>query len=117
MKISRRDLGLGVAAAAVLGGAAVGYRRLFGPWYAPTPYDDLLHQIVDREPAAKLGHSVVHSMPHFDVARLADELRQPGYALGKRAKTDAAAGRVVEAGGWLVPETVALYSALASAFS
>ena len=50
MKISRRDLGLGAAAAAVLGGAAVGYRRLFGPWYAPTPYDDLLHQI-----AAALG--------------------------------------------------------------
>jgi len=57
---------------------------------------------------------VTKSMPHLDVAALAAKLRQPGFALQKRARGDAAAGRVVEAGGWIVLESVALYSALAA---
>jgi hypothetical protein len=116
MRISRRGLGLGAAALAVLGAGAFGYRHIFGPWYAPTPYDDLLHQIVDREPASLLGKAAIKTMPRFDVAALAARLRQPGFALSRRARGDAAAGRVVEAGGWLVPESVALYSALAAQF-
>jgi hypothetical protein len=112
MKISRRGFGVGAAAVAALG-AAFGYRHIFGRWYAPTPYDDLLHQIVDREPAARLGQRVARA----DVPALAGKLRQPGFALSRRARGDAAAGRVREVGGWMVPETVALYAALAAAFS
>jgi hypothetical protein len=116
MKITRRNLGLGAVSLVALGVAALGYRRFSGPWYAPTPYDDLLHQIVDREPAKKLGQVAVKTMPRFDLASLAEKLRQPGFTLERRARGDAAAGRVVEAGGWIVPETVALYAALAAQF-
>ena len=117
MKISRRELGIGAAAIALLGAASFGYRQLFGRWYAPTPYDDLLHQIIDRKPAARLGTEAVQTMPDFDVPKLAARLRQPGYDLSRRAKSDAAANRVTEVGGWIVPESVALYSALAAQFA
>jgi hypothetical protein len=116
MRISRRKFGLGAAALAALAAGAFGYRHIFGPWYAPTPYDDLLHQIVDREPAALLGKTVVKTMPGLDVATLAARLRAPGFALSRRARDDAANGRLAEADGWIVPESVALYSALAAQF-
>jgi hypothetical protein len=115
MSMSRRDLGIGVGALVLIGGAGLGYRHFFGRWYAPTPYDDLLQQIVDRRPAARLGAEAVRAMPGFDTAKLAARLRQPGFTLS-RAREDAAAGRVTEVSGWMVPETVALYSALASQF-
>ena len=117
MRISRRDFGLGLGGLIAAGAAALGYRRIFGPWYAPTPYDDLLHQIVDRKAAALLGKSVIKTLPNSDADALAAKLRQPGFALQNRARADAAAGRVIEAGGWIVPETVALYSALAASFA
>jgi hypothetical protein len=114
--MTRRQLGLGAASLAALSAAAIGYRRFGGPWYAPTPYDDLLHQIVDRRPAATLGQTVVRTMPRFNTAALAARLRQSSLTLAQRARTDAGAGRVTEAGGWVVPESVALYSALAAQY-
>jgi hypothetical protein len=116
MKFSRRDLGLGAGALALLGTGALGYRQFLGPWYTPTPYDDLLHQIVDRRPAAKLGAVAAKAMPGFDVAKLAAKLRQPGFGLSRRTRDDMAAGRVVEVAGWIVPQSVADYSALAAQF-
>jgi hypothetical protein len=116
VKITRRQLGLGAASLVALGAAAIGYRRFAGPSYAPTPYDDLLHQIVDRRPAATLGQTVVRTMPRFNTAALATQLRQTRLTLAQRARTDAKAGRVTEAGGWVVPESVALYSALAAQY-
>jgi hypothetical protein len=117
MRISRRGFGLGLGGLIAAGAAALGYRRFSGPWYAPTPYDDLLQQIVDRKPAALLGKSVIKTLPNSNAGALAAKLRQPGFALQNRARADAAAGRVIEAGGWIVPETVALYSALAASFA
>jgi hypothetical protein len=116
MTVSRRVVGLGAAALAIVGAGTIGVRRVFGPWYEPTPYDDLLHQIVDREQASLLGKTAAASMPRLDVAALAAKLRQPGFRLKDRARGDAAESRVVEAAGWLVPESVALYSALAAQF-
>jgi hypothetical protein len=115
MKLSRRSVGIGVGALS-LGVAVLGYRYIFGHRYAPTPYDDLLRQITDREPAALLGKATAKNLPHPDAAALAAKLRQPGFALAERARGDAGAGRVVEAGGWILPESVALYSALAAQF-
>jgi hypothetical protein len=112
MTLSRREFGIGAVALAALGGVTLGYRHIFGRGYAPTPYDDLLHQIVDREPATVLGKA----LPKPDVAALAARLRQPGFALERRARADAAAGRVVEAHGWIVPESVAAYAQLAAQF-
>jgi hypothetical protein len=117
MSLTRRDVGIGAAAMVLLGAASLGYRHFFGRWYAPTPYDDLLHQIVDRKPAARLGAEAVKKMPGFNVASLASRLRQPGYDLSRRARSDAAANRLTEVSGWIVPESVALYSALASQFT
>ena len=114
MKSSRRDLGLGAAALAVLGGAALGYRRLFGRWYAPTPYDDLLHQIVDRGPAAQLGAMAAKPCRVSMSPSWRPGCASPASACSRRARSDAAAGRVMEVGGWIVPESVALYSALAA---
>lgn len=118
MTVSRRAFAMGAAALALLGGGfALNYRRIMGPWYAPTPYDDLLQQIVDRRPAATLGHAVARTMPRTNAASLAARLRQPGFALDQRARGDAAAGRVMEVSGWVVPESVALYAALAAQFN
>jgi hypothetical protein len=114
MKVSRRGFAFGASVLALLGAGAFIYRHA-GRWYAPTPYDDLLHQITDRQPAAALGK--LTGMTDTGPDRLAARLRQPGFKLAERARADAAAGRVVEADGWLVPETVALYAALASHFS
>lgn len=115
MRLSRRGFGLGLGGLIAAGAAAFGYRRVFGP--APTPYDDLLNQIVDRKPAAALGKTVIKTLPNSDAGTLAARLRQPGFGLRDRARADAAAGRVMEAGGWIVPETVALYAALAARFA
>ena len=118
MTVSRRGFAFGAAALALLGGGfALNYRRIVRPWYAPTPYDDLLRQIVDRRPAATLGQTVARTLPHLDAAALAARLRRPGFALAERARGDAAAGRVVEVRGWVVPESVALYAALAAQFT
>lgn len=118
MTVSRRGVAFGAAALALLGGGfALNYRRILGPWYPPTPYDDLLGQIVDRRPAAILGQTAARTLPHSDAATLAARLRQPGFALAERARGDAGTGRVVEVSGWVVPESVALYAALAAQFA
>jgi hypothetical protein len=110
----RRD----VAAAVVAAGAAMTaglyrFTDLFVKHYAPTPYDDLLMRLTDREQAAKLGAQLTGS---FDVtaqsARLRDIFRKQDLAAA--ANADIAAGRLVEVEGWVLPETVALLSALAS---
>ena len=113
MKISRRNLGLGTAALVLLGVGAEGYRRYFGPWYAPTPYDDLLNQIADREPARVFGGAALKAMPGSNAASLARVLR--GQAtLAKAAASDPAQDRVTEVSGWVVPQSVAHYAALAA---
>ena len=69
---------------------------------------------MDREPASRLGAAVVRTMPGFSLDRLAARLRQPGQDLKTRARLDAGQNQVLEVGGWLVPQSVALYSALAA---
>ena len=110
----RRSL---IASAAAAGAAvAAGLFRftdLFVKHYPPTPYDDVLAMLADREQAARLGASVP-GMP--DVRSLAEKLRamlKPG-GLGAAAKADAAADRVIEVDGWVVPQSVALLAALAA---
>jgi len=110
----RRD----VAAAVVAAGAAMTaglyrFTDMFVKHYAPTPYDDLLARLTDREQAAKLGAQLMGS---FDIAaqsaRLRDTFRRQDLAAA--ATADIAAGHLVEVGGWVLPETVALLSALAA---
>ncbi len=108
-KILRRDFVMGLGGAVAVGLAAWSY---FGPTgYPKTPFDDLLNQIIDRAPAITLGKA----MPKASSTTLSEKLRQPGFALRKRSREDAAAGRVTEIKGWVVPETLALYAQLAAA--
>ncbi len=110
----RRTLiaGLGAAAAAVAAGL-YRFTDLFVKHYAPTPWDDVLARLEDREEAAKLG-AAMHDAP--DAAALAARLRP---VLGKQslaaaALADIGAGRMTEADGWVLPESIALLSALAA---
>ena len=107
-------LGAAVAVVAAAGGAAAWRFHLFGRHYPPTPYDDLLHQITDREPAAIFGQAALRTMGNADAASLARTLRgQAGLAT--LAASDPANGHVAEVSGWVVPESVARYAALAAA--
>lgn len=111
----KRRAVIGVIAGAGLAITAGVYRftDLFVKHYAPTPYDDLLARLVDREEAAKLG---AHVAGPFDLADQSARLRATlGKAdLAAAANADIAAGRLVEVEGWVLPETVAQLSALAA---
>jgi hypothetical protein len=111
----RRTVIAGVVAAAGAGLAAGLYRftDLFVKHYPPTPYDDLLVQLVDRQQASRLGAKLTAAP---DAGALAAQLRaglKPD-GLTAAASADAAAGRIMEVDGWVLPRTVALLSALAS---
>jgi hypothetical protein len=111
--MKRRTLiGSVAAASAALGAGLYHFTDLFVKHYAPTPYDDMLGALQDREQAAKLG-ALVSDAPAPPA--LAAKLRlafQPDLTAAARA--DAASGRLAEVGGWVVPESVALLSALAA---
>jgi len=111
--MNRRAVLLGGLAAMLGAGLASWKLRLFRKHYPPTPYDDLLNQIVDREPAAKLGATMA---PAGDAASLAARLRARPK-LTAAASADIAAGRMIEADGWLLPESLALYAMLAAKFA
>ena len=101
-------LGIGAAVAAGL----YRFTDLFVKHYPPTPYDDVLAQVVDREHAAQLGRKVAG----FDVESGATALRKQlaGTTLEAAALSDLAANRMTEIDGWLVPQVVARISALAA---
>ena len=107
----RRILAGLVAVLAVAGGAAWKF-RLFAKQYPPTPYDDLLDQIVDREPAIAFGQAARKSLP--GAATLAAKLRRDHRSLAERATAEPGQAQIVEVAGWVVPQSVALYAALAA---
>jgi hypothetical protein len=110
----RGVLGGVVTAMVVAAGGAAWRFHLFGPHYAATPYDDLLNQIADRRPAAVFGQAALRTMPNRDAANLARVLRGQG-TLAALAESEPAKDRVTEVSGWVVPESVARYAALAAA--
>ncbi|HEY2009228.1 MAG TPA: hypothetical protein VGH23_09585 [Rhizomicrobium sp.] len=101
-----------VAAGAAMMAGVYRFTDLFVKHYPPTPYDDLLGQLTDREQAAKLGAKV----GAFDVPVRAAQLRASlqGQTLTAMAGADIAASRMVEVDGWVLPQTVAWLSALAA---
>lgn len=111
--MKRRNIlaGLAVATAGLATGAAWKF-HLFVKHYPRTPYDDLLGQIVDREPAILFGQAAAKSLPN--AASLAADLRRDGRTLATRAAAEPATGQIREVDGWLVPQSVAKYGALAA---
>ena len=113
--MKRRGVLGGVVAAMVVAAGGAAWRfHLFRPHYPPTPYDDLLNQIADRVPARVFGGAALKTMPGSNAASLARALRGQA-ALAKAAASDPAQDRVTEISGWVVPQSVARYAALAAA--
>ena len=117
--MKRRTLIAGLGALAAAGGGAVWKLRPFRKRYPPTPYDDVLVKLDDRDWAAKFGVAVLAVMPAFTPSMGAARLRAvlSKASLQTAALGDAEAGRLMDVGGWLVPETVALIAALAKSVS
>ncbi|MGZ5936651.1 MAG: hypothetical protein ACXWLK_04570 [Rhizomicrobium sp.] len=117
-RVSRRTMVVGGGVAAALGAAALGLTlpRLFGRRYAPTPYDDLLAQLVDRDAAARVGAAVRAIEPNFNTKAAARELRQrfEQRNLAEVIDADIREGRVAEVSGWVLPESLAQLCALAA---
>jgi hypothetical protein len=113
--MKRRTILVGLGAAAVAAGGAVWTLRPFRKQYPPTPYDDVLSQLDDRDWAAKFGVAALAAMPDFTPVNGAARLRPLLHRDSLRlvALRDAEAGRLVDVGGWLVPESVAVIAALA----
>jgi hypothetical protein len=115
-KPDRRVVIGGVAAlgAAVLAGVGYEASRLLGKHYPPTPYDDLLALLPEREAAKAVGAAFLKDHPDFTAKAAAAVLRKH---IGKQ-KLDAllqdeiASGALTEAGHWVVPQTLAGLCAL-----
>ncbi len=111
--MKRRSLITGVAAAsAAVAAGLYRFTDLFVRHYAPTPYDDVLSALADRGQAARLGALVLDAPAPQTLASQLRVAIKPGLAAA--AKADAANGRLTEVGGWVIPESVALLSALAA---
>ena len=112
----KRRTAIGGAAAALLlaAGGAAWKLHIFGKHYPPTPYDDLLGQIVDREAAARLGRIVIRERPGLTPQSVAGLLRRTGLNFAAQARRDAGQGHLMEAAGWVLPESVGNYAALAA---
>jgi hypothetical protein len=104
---------MGAAAGAALTAGLYRFTDLFVKHYPPTPYDDVLAALADREQAARLGGLVRNAAAPDDLAaKLRGVLKANGLA--GAAGADIAADRMIEVDGWVVPESVALISALAA---
>ncbi len=117
-RISRRSVVAGGGVAATLFAVALGLTlpKLFGRRYAPTPYDDLLAQLVDRDEAARVGAVVRIAEPGFNAKAVARELRQrfEQRNLAEVSDADIREGRVAEVNGWVLPESLAQLCTLAA---
>jgi hypothetical protein len=92
------------------------FTDIFVKHYAPTPYDDVLSRLEDREQAAKLGAVALKQQPDFDTAASAQRLRAALEHGNFRevVLADAETGRVQLVEGWVLPQSVAVLSAIAA---
>jgi hypothetical protein len=105
-------LGLGAMAAASL----YRFTDIFVKHYPPTPFDDVLGRLDDREQAARLGTAALKDLPEFDAEASAQRLRAALRHGSFRdvVLADAETGRVLLVQGWVLPQSVAVLSAIAA---
>lgn len=113
---TRRTIVLSVAAVAVTATAVVEGPKLLRKRHAPSPYDDLLALLDDRDACAQIGETMLAGKTNFNPAAVAADLRErlKGASLAEVAVAESAAGKVAEAGRWVMPEVLALLCALAA---
>jgi hypothetical protein len=118
MNTNRRSILFAGAGVGALAAGAVVYEswRLLARHYPPTPYDDLLSLLPDREAARRLGGAFLSDHANFRAHYAANALRKHigGRPLLNVLDSEIAASGLTEAGHWLVPETLAGLCALAA---
>jgi hypothetical protein len=102
--------------------AAAGLYRftdIFVRHYPPTPFDDVLGRLDDREQAAKLGAAALKDQPNFDAEASAQRLRAAleHGSFREVVLADAETGRVQLVQGWVLPQSVVVLSAIAAKVS
>jgi hypothetical protein len=124
---SRRSVAIGGGIALTLGLGALGVS--LPRWlhrYRPSPYDDLLGQLVNRDAAATVGTAALAGDAlsgvgglgnNASAAHLATELRHrlERRSLAEVTDSDLAQGKLSEVKGWVLPETLVVLGALAAA--
>ena len=118
-QIARRPLLKGLAGAAglaVVGAALVEAPKFFARHYPPSPYDDLLTQLPDRDSAARIGAAYLAGNRKFDATAAAGDLRGrlASHSLTAVLENELAEAHMAEARGWVLPETLLALCALAS---
>ena len=114
MSVTRRPLvlsALALVGVGIAGGIAVEVPRLLRK-RIHSPYDDITDQISDQEQAVKVGDAVIAKLGTFDAAKSANTLRARSGTLVDMAKADIEAGKTLEAGGWVLPQSLALACAI-----
>ncbi len=113
---TRRNIVVAGASAVVLAAAAFEARHLLRKHYPPSPYDDLLAHLDNRDADAQIGEAVLAEIEKFDPNAVAGGLRASleHRSLAQAVADDAVKGRMVEANGWVLPKTLALLCALAA---
>lgn len=113
---SRRNLLMGAAGTVVVAGVGFEASRVLRKRYAPSPYDDLLAKLDDRDGSAQIGEAVLAEVETFDAKTVAAALRAKlqQASLADIATADAAAERLLEAHGWVLPQSLGLLCALAA---
>jgi hypothetical protein len=108
--------GGGIAAALFATALGLTLPRWLGHRYAPTPFDDLLGRLVDRDAAVRVGEAVRENVRSLDDKKIVRELRQrfEQRDLADVMDADTAEGRISEVGGWIIPESLAELCALAA---
>jgi hypothetical protein len=104
-------LGVGAVTLAIVEGST-----LFRSRYKPSPFDDLLTQLPDRDNAAVLGKSVLAQDGYFDTQATASRLRASlkDTTLADAMKSELGRHDVLEVHGWILPRSLVQLSALAA---
>ncbi|MBL6853105.1 MAG: hypothetical protein ISS15_05105 [Alphaproteobacteria bacterium] len=113
-RFTRRSVAIGGGITVALGLAAVGINAPH--WFrAKTAYDDLLDKLIDRDAAETVGHAIIRTAS-FDTKQVAADLRQRigTRTLADVAREDLVGNRLIEAKGWVLPETLGMLCVVAA---
>ena len=117
--VSRRPVLSAILAAlglTVVGSVAYEAPRWSRRRYKPSPFDDLLAKLPDRDSASRLGAAVIAETPGFDATQTAQKLQTELAAapLADVLSADLTQNRMIEVRGWTLPATLADLCALAA---